>query len=118
MILNQKKQNSKRLNLKFIFLLLLSPFIFKAQTIPSTTVTGCLKVNQTTSTGNLDVAGSGRVDSSFVVGDTMKAQDVIVTGNAKIAGDINLNGKLLFDSNNNLGISFTPVIQVDQERFI
>lgn len=57
------------------------------------------------STGNLDVAGSGRIDSSLVVGDTMKAQDIEVSGNAKIAGDINIGGGMFFK--NGTGISVT-----------
>ncbi len=106
MILKRKTQNTLALSLTLFFLSFFVPNIIKSQsTIPSTTVTGCLKVNQTTSTGNLDVGGSGRIDSSLVVGDTMRAQDVIVTGNARIAGDVNVGGDLVFK--NGTGISVT-----------
>jgi hypothetical protein len=105
MIFKLKTQNS--ISLKLLIIFFSFPLLFRSQnTIPTTTVSGCLHVDSSMVTsGNLDVAGSGRIDSSLVVGDTMKAQDIVVSGNAKIAGNINVGGGMYFK--NGTGISVT-----------
>lgn len=56
--------------------------------------------------GNLQVTGTSNFDSTLIVNDAVKTEDIEVSGNAKIAGDINVNGSLLFS--NGKGISLAP----------
>ena len=91
--------------LKLFLCLLLFPLVFKAQnTIPTTTVTGCLKVDSTMHASGITVDGSARVDSSLIVNDSVRAQDIFISGSARIKGDFQLGGDLLFG--NNMGISY------------
>jgi hypothetical protein len=93
MTLKPKMQN--RLSFKLLLIFFSLPLIFKAQnTIPATTVNGCL-----------NVTGTSRIDSSLVVGDTMRSQDIVVSGDVRVAGDVNVGGNLLFK--NGTGINVT-----------
>ncbi|MBN8691611.1 MAG: hypothetical protein J0L69_00370 [Bacteroidetes bacterium] len=106
MILKRKTQNAKAVSLKPILAFLLLPLLnYSQSTIPTTTVSGCLKVDSTMSTsGNLQVTGTSNFDSTIVVNDAVKTEDIEVSGSAKIAGDINLSGKLFFNTSS--GIAF------------
>lgn len=70
-------------------------FSINAQnTIPTTTCTGALKVNDSLSVSK-NITASGDITSTgeVVSKDTLRAQkDIIVDGNAKIAGDLYVNG--------------------------
>ncbi len=65
--------------------------------------------------GNLQVTGTSNFDSTLIVNDAVKTEDIEVSGNAKIAGDINVNGSLLFS--NGKGISLTPGTSSSPEIF-
>lgn len=102
----------------------------KAQnTIPTTTVTGALSVNDSLHvTKNITTAGDITSKGEVVATDTMRAQkDILIDGNAKVGGDLSIAGKsyfeqeifvkkgLLFD--NTKGISFTPATVGSPNKF-
>lgn len=86
---------------KIFFLCVLSVFgtyIHAQNTIPTTTCTGALKVNDSLSVSkNITATGDITTSGEVVSKDTMRAQkDIIVDGNAKIAGDISVAGNANF----------------------
>ncbi len=99
-------------------------FEANAQTIPTSTVTGSLKINDSLNvTNNIqttgDVSATGNITAigEVTARDTMRAQkDIIVDGNAKIAGALDVTGTI---STSNLkvgpiGFSYlTPAPLVD-----
>lgn len=71
---------------------------YAQNTIPTTTVSGCLKVTDTLNVTNA-IQSAGRITSSgeMVAKDTMRAEkDVIVEGNVKVAGKISVSGDAEF----------------------
>lgn len=111
-------------------LFLIVVYNLKSQnTIPTTTVTGALKINDSLNV-NKDITAIGDITSKgeVISTDTMRAQkDVIVDGNAKIGGDLSIAGKsifeqevtiqksLLFDGGKE--ISMTPATVTTKSRF-
>ncbi|HRG02504.1 MAG TPA: hypothetical protein PKZ75_15430 [Bacteroidia bacterium] len=72
----------------------------KAQnTIPTTTVTGALSVNDSLHvTKNITTAGDITSKGEVVATDTMRAQkDILIDGNAKVGGDLSIAGKSTFE---------------------
>lgn len=72
----------------------------KAQnTIPTTTVTGALSVNDSLHvTKNITTAGDITSKGEVIATDTMRAQkDILIDGNAKVGGDLTISGKSIFE---------------------
>ncbi|MES2515523.1 MAG: hypothetical protein V4580_15315 [Bacteroidota bacterium] len=72
---------------------------YSQNTIPTTTCTGTLKINDSLNV-NRGITATGDITSGgeIIAADTMRAQkDVIVDGNAKIAGDLMIGGKSSFE---------------------
>jgi hypothetical protein len=72
---------------------------YSQNTIPTTTCTGTLKINDSLNV-NRGITAAGDITSrgEIVSADTMRAQkDVIVDGNAKIGGDLFIAGKSTFE---------------------
>lgn len=69
-----------------------------AQTIPTSTVTGSLKINDSLNvTNNINAAGDITATGEVIAQDTLRAQtDIIVEGNAKILGDLDVRGSSIF----------------------
>lgn len=76
----------------------------KAQsTIPTTTVSGCLKVDSSVvTTGSVSVGGILTVDSALTVNDDVKAENLDISGNLNVIGDAAFTGKIIA----NKGIAF------------
>ena len=102
---------------------------YAQNTIPTTTCTGALKINDSLNV-NRDITAVGDITSKgeIVSLDTMRAQkDVIVDGNAKIAGNLFIGGKstfqqevsikksLLFDGGNEF--SYVPATSTSKASF-
>ncbi len=87
----------------------------KAQsTIPTTTVSGCLKVDSSVvTTGSVSVGGILTVDSALTVNDDVKTEnldvsgDLSVIGNASFTGQIIANKGIAFDNTGGNIISYT-----------
>jgi hypothetical protein len=101
-------------------------FEVNAQTIPTSTVTGSLKINDSLNvTNNIqtagDVSATGNITATGEVTakDTLRAQkDIIVDGNAKIAGTLDVTGAIS-TSNLKVGpISFNYLIPAPLEDLI
>jgi hypothetical protein len=101
-------------------------FEANAQTIPTSTVTGSLKINDSLNvTNNIqtagDVSATGNITATGEVTakDTLRAQkDIIVDGNAKIAGTLDVTGAIS-TSNLKVGpISFNYLIPAPLEDLI
>ena len=100
-----------------------------AQTIPTSTVTGSLKINDSLNVVN-DIKSNGDITAigEVTATDTMRAQkDLLIDGNAKIGANLSVlgnstfNGSLLakqglmFDNSN--GIKFTPATAMQGDIF-
>ncbi len=72
----------------------MSYFTIYAQTVPTTTITGNLKVNDSLHVvNNISTAGDVSATGEVVSKDTMRAQkDILVAGNAGIGGDLKVGG--------------------------
>ncbi|MFN8117903.1 MAG: hypothetical protein U0W65_17470 [Bacteroidia bacterium] len=94
--------------------------LFSQNTIPTTTCTGAMKINDSLSV-NKDITALGDITSKgeVVATDTMRAQkDILIDGNAKVGGDLSIVGKSFFEQeitlkkgllfDNLKGISYTP----------
>jgi|GEM_PF-3305706 len=85
-----------------VLLLITLLFEANAQTIPTTTVTGSLKINDSLNVANNiqtagDVSATGNITATgeLTAKDTLRAQkDIIVDGNAKIAGALDVTGAI------------------------
>jgi len=136
MILNCKLQTAKALSLKLLPLLFLFPVYSEAQnTIPTTTCTGALKINDSlnvnkniSAVGDITTQGDVTTQGEVISKDTMRAQkDIIVDGNAKIAGDLTIAGKSTFDQEITINksvlftggneFSFTPATSSTPSKF-
>ena len=112
---------------KFIYIPLFvigSALATKAQnTIPTTTVTGALKINDSLNV-NKNIVGKGEITAV----DTLRAKkDIIVDGNAIVDGKLKVSGKstfkndiiikksILFDNGNEL--SYTPATATTRATF-
>lgn len=106
MILKRITHNAKAISLRVLLTLILLPLInFSQSTIPTTTISGCLKVDSTMSTsGNLQVSGTSNFDSTLIVNDAVKTEDIEVSGSAKIAGDIKVNGGIFFKNGTGINV--------------
>lgn len=107
-----------------------SVFIANAQnTIPTTTCTGAMKINDSLNV-NKDITALGDITSKgeVVATDTMRAQkDIIIDGNAKVGGDISITGQSFFEQeiilkkgllfDNSKGISYTPMSGTTPNKF-
>ena len=109
-----------------ILMLAFSISFLQAQTIPTTTVTGSLKINDSLNvTNNIqtagDVSATGNITATGEVTakDTLRAQkDIIVDGNAKIAGTLDVTGAIS-TSNLKIGpISFSYLTPAPLEGLI
>ena len=102
---------------------------YSQNTIPTTTCTGALKINDSLNV-NKDITALGDITSRGEVTstDTLRAQkDILIDGNAKVGGDLTISGMstfvqeivlkkgLLFD--NLKGISYTPNIGTTPNKF-
>jgi hypothetical protein len=77
-----------------IIIALLSVKAFSQNTIPTTTCTGAMKINDSLNVQK-DINSSGDIKASgeMVAKDTMRAQkDIIVDGNIRIGGDMSVSG--------------------------
>lgn len=104
--------------------LFLGTFLFEAnaQTIPTSTVTGSLKINDSLNvtnniqtSGDMSATGNITATGEVTAQDTMRAQkDLIVDGNAKIAGALEVKGFVQaqqgFKFDNINGLKYTPAI--------
>lgn len=72
---------------------------YSQNTIPTTTCTGALKINDSLNV-NKDIMALGDITSKgeVVATDTMRAQkDILIDGNAKVGGDLSILGKSTFE---------------------
>lgn len=96
---------------------------YSQNTIPTTTVTGALKINDSLNV-NKNIVGKGEITAV----DTLRAKkDIIVDGNAIVDGKLKVSGKstfknditikksILFDGNNEL--SYTPATATSRATF-
>ncbi len=101
----------KKLLLSISFL---SSLFVTAQTIPTSTVTGSLKINDSLNvTNNINTLGNLNASGESTLQDTVHIQkDLIVDGDVKLKGNLNVKGSLfakeglLFDNTN--GLKYTP----------
>lgn len=90
-----------RINILIVVFALVAINITAQNTIPTTTVSGCLKVTDTLNVTNgikslssITAYGDMVASGEMVAKDTMRAEkDVVVDGNVKVAGDILVNGE-------------------------
>ncbi len=78
--------------------LLFFAYALNAQTIPTTTVTGSLKINDSLSVSNNISAADVKANGEIISKDTMRAEkDVKVAGNVSIAGKLGVHGVTVLD---------------------
>jgi cytoskeletal protein CcmA (bactofilin family) len=113
--------NHMKKNLFSVVIILISIISVKAQnTIPTTTVTGALSVNDSLNvTRHITANGNVTSKGEIIARDTMRAQkDVIVDGNVTVGGKLKVDGNSIFKGwirakngfmfDNNTGITYTP----------
>ncbi len=87
-----------------------------AQSIPTTTITGNLKVNDSLHViHNISTAGDVKATGEIIAKDTMRAEkDVLVDGNVAIDGYLKVGSDAFFKNSLNLstnfGIKYTPAV--------
>jgi len=83
----------KKLSLTIIIALINFTFL-RAQTIPTTTITGNLKVNDSLHVvNNISTAGDVKATGEIISKDTMRAEkDVLINGNASVGGNLKVAG--------------------------
>lgn len=79
--------------------ILISYNLCSQNTIPTTTCTGAMKINDSLNV-NKDITALGDITSKgeVIATDTMRAQkDILIDGNAKVGGDLTISGNSLFE---------------------
>ena len=90
----------------------------QAQTVPTTTITGNLKVNDSLHVvNNISTAGDVKATGEVVAKDTMRAQkDILIDGNAVVGGNMKVAGTTSLVGlkvNGGLEINPTPPLSID-----